>query len=224
MTSISGFSTRFDDLNAQISTAQTGHPLAATRVTLVGASKQQPEAVLREALAYGLRHFGENRVQEAQSKWPALREIYPDMQLRLIGPLQSNKAADAVALFDVIETLDRPKLALALAETMQKQRRHLPVLLQVNTGEEVQKAGIAPREVEALYRFATEECGLKVVGLMAVPPAEQAPAPHFALVRTLADGLGLRELSMGMSGDFATAIAFGATHVRLGTALFGSRN
>ena len=210
-------------LSARMAQAKAGAALAAPRVILVGASKQQPIEVLRQAMQSGLHHFGENRVQEAEEKWLPLRAEGAKAELRLIGPLQSNKARDAVRLFDVIETLDRPKLADALAEAMTKEGRALPCLIQVNTGEEAQKSGCLPQELEALYRHATETSGLKIIGLMCVPPAEKAPAPHFALLRALALQFGLSELSMGMSSDFETAIAFGATHVRLGTALFGSR-
>ncbi len=216
------FIPRIEALRLRMEAARFGHPLS-TDAVLVGASKGQPEVVLRAALEAGLSRFGENRVQEAEARWPALRVLYPHTELRLIGPLQSNKAADAVALFDVIETLDRPKLAEAMAEAMAKQGRRLPCLIQVNTGEEPQKSGVAPHNLEALLRHAREQAGLEVVGLMAVPPAEAAPAPHFAFLRERAREYGLAQLSMGMSGDFETAIAFGATHVRIGSALFGAR-
>jgi pyridoxal phosphate enzyme (YggS family) len=189
---------------------------------LIGASKSQPVTRLREALALGLRDFGENKVQEAAAKWPSLRAAYPDLRLHLIGPLQSNKAADAVALFDVIHSLDRPKLALALAAAMEKQGRRPSLLLQVNTGEEPQKAGVAPRDAAALLAYG-RGLELPIVGLMCVPPEGENPAPHFALLKKMADSFGVPELSMGMSGDFETAIRLGATMVRVGTALFGPR-
>jgi len=192
-------------------------------VTLVAVSKVQPEDRIEAALAAGQRVFGENRVQEAQGRWAGRRAAWPDLQLRLVGPLQTNKAKDAVRLFDVIETVDRPKLARALAEAMAATGRRLDCLLQVNTGEEPQKAGVIPRETEDLYRLCTEECGLAVRGLMCIPPVEEPPALHFALLADLAGRLGLPVLSMGMSDDFETAVRYGATHVRVGTALFGTR-
>lgn len=184
-------------------------------------SKLQPEDRVEAMLAAGQRVFGENRVQEAQARWRERRT--PDLQLRLIGPLQSNKAADAVALFDAIDTLDRPKLAAALADEIQKQGRSPEVLVQVNTGEEPQKAGIFPAEADAFIHAARTEYGLPVAGLMCIPPADEEPALHFALLAKIARRNGLSELSMGMSEDFETAIRFGATMVRVGSALFGAR-
>lgn len=174
-------------------------------------------------LATGQRVFGENRVQEAQARWSSRRARYPDLSLRLIGPLQSNKAADAVALFDVIESLDRPKLAATLADEVQKQGRSPQILIQVNTGEEAQKSGVAPLDADAFIKAAKDAYGLPVVGLMCIPPADEEPAMHFALLAKIAARNGLAELSMGMSDDFETAIRFGATHVRVGSALFGAR-
>lgn len=174
------------------------------------------------ALTLGVTEFGENRVQEAQEKWPALKAASPQVRLHLIGPLQSNKAAEAVALFDVIQTVDRPSLLAALAKEMAKQQRQPQLLVQVNTGEEPQKAGVAPKELPDLLAEAAR-LGLSITGLMCVPPHEQHPAPHFALLRKLAERHGLTELSMGMSGDMETAIRLGATMVRVGTALFGPR-
>jgi pyridoxal phosphate enzyme (YggS family) len=217
-------STRLSALQSLIAQAHVQATLAAPTVQLVAVSKQQPRALLEEVLSLGQRVFGENKVQEAQAHWAELRTHYTDIELRLIGPLQSNKAREAVQLFDIIETLDRPKIVDALAEAMAKEGKKLPCLIQVNTGEEPQKAGCLPRELEALYRHATETAGLNVVGLMAVPPADKAPAPHFAYLHARAKEFGLSQLSMGMSGDFETAIAFGATHVRIGTALFGERS
>jgi pyridoxal phosphate enzyme (YggS family) len=192
-------------------------------VALVAVGKKQPSERLVAALAAGHRLFGENRVQEAAGKFPALKADYPDLVLHLIGPLQTNKAAEAVALFDVIETLDRPKLARALAKEMAKSGRRPRLYVQVNTGEEPQKAGVAPTEADALVSYARDELGLPVVGLMCIPPVDDEPAPHFAFLREIARRNGLEVLSMGMSADFETAIRFGATHVRVGTAVFGPR-
>ncbi len=183
----------------------------------------QDEAKLKEALASGQRIFGENRVQEATGKWPALQALFPDIELRLIGPLQSNKAAEAVAHFDVIESVDRPKIAQALAAEIQKQGRTLRFLIQVNTGAEPQKAGILPDAADAFIRQCRDEFALPIEGLMCIPPASEAAAPHFALLARIARRNGLFVLSMGMSSDFEIAAQLGATHVRLGTALFGSR-
>jgi hypothetical protein len=174
-------------------------------------------------LALGHRVFGENRVQEAQGRWAARRQLHPDLELRLIGPLQTNKAADAVALFDVIETLDRPRLTAALAAAMARTGRRPRLYVQVNTGEEPQKAGVAPAEAGAFLAAIRRDHGLEPEGLMCIPPAGEPAAPHFALLADLAAAHGLAGLSMGMSGDFATAVAFGATHVRVGSALFGAR-
>lgn len=192
-------------------------------MVLTAVTKTQPPEALEVALAAGQRVFGENRVQEAQAHWADLRGSVPDLELRLIGPLQTNKAADAVALFDVIETVDREKLADALAAAADKAGRTLRVLVQVNTGAEPQKAGVPPEAADALIRHARDR-GLKVEGLMCIPPADEAAGPHFALLRRIARRNGLQTLSMGMSGDYPTAIRFGATHVRLGSALFGERN
>ena len=192
-------------------------------VTLTAVTKTQASEALEAALATGQRVFGENRVQEAQGHWADLRDRVPDLELRLIGPLQTNKAADAVALFDVVETLDRPKLADALATAAERAGRTLRVLVQVNTGAEPQKAGVPPEEADALVRYARDK-GLIVEGLMCIPPAAEAAGPHFALLRKIARRNGLGRLSMGMSGDYETAIRFGATHVRVGSALFGERN
>lgn len=196
---------------------------APESITLIAVSKQQPDDRVEAMLATGQRIFGENRVQEAEARWGARRVQYGDLQLRLIGPLQSNKAADAVALFNVIESLDRPKLAAALADEAQKQGRSPEVLIQVNTGEEPQKAGIAPRETDGFIKAARETYGLPVRGLMCIPPVDEEPAMHFALLAKIAARNGLTQLSMGMSDDFETAIRFGATHVRVGSALFGAR-
>ena len=194
-----------------------------SEIALIAVSKQQPDARIDGALEAGLRIFGENRVQEAQGRWQPRRPLFPDLELHLIGPLQSNKAGDAVALFDVIHTLDRPKIAHALKIEMDKQNRQLPCFIQVNTGDEPQKAGIAPKEVQEFYRLCRSEIGLDILGLMCIPPIDEEAAMHFALLKTLADKLSLPKLSMGMSGDYEEAIAFGATHIRVGSALFGAR-
>ena len=191
-------------------------------VTLTAVSKTQPPEAIDAALSAGMRVFGENRVQEAQTRWNDRRDGIAGLELRLIGPLQSNKAADAVALFDVIETLDRPKLADALAAAGARLGKPVRVLIQVNTGAEPQKAGVPPGEVAALLDYA-RAAGLSVEGLMCIPPADEAPGPHFALLRKIARRHGLEVLSMGMSGDYETAIRFGATHVRVGSSLFGER-
>ncbi len=196
------------------------HPAAQTR--LVAVSKTVDEAGIRAALAAGQRLFGENRVQEAMGKFPALRQDYPDLELHLIGPLQTNKVKEAVALFDCIETLDRARLAEALAAERDKSGKCPNLLVQVNTGEEPQKAGALPKETGALIAQA-RKLNLPVVGLMCIPPLDQDPAPHFGFLAKLARDNDLRELSMGMSGDFEMAIRFGATYVRVGTAIFGAR-
>ena len=191
---------------------------------LVAVSKRQPDDRIDAALAAGHRLFGENRVQEAQQRWTERRRDHPDLTLHLIGPLQTNKVAEAVALFDVIEVVDRPKLALALAREMAKQDRRLGCYIQVNTGEEPQKSGIPPAEADEFITFCRDECGLDVVGLMCIPPQDEEPAMHFALLRGIAARNGLAGLSMGMSGDFEEAVAFGATSVRVGSAIFGARD
>lgn len=191
-------------------------------VTLVAVSKTHPAASIAAALDAGQRCFGENRVQEALQKFPELRESHPDFELHLIGPLQSNKAAEAVAHFDVIQTVDREKIARALAKEMDKQGRRPACFLQVNTGEEPQKAGVVPGEVEALVELC-RSLDLPLRGLMCIPPLGEPPAPHFALLRKLAARHDLPLLSMGMSGDYETAVELGATHVRVGTAIFGER-
>jgi PLP dependent protein len=192
-------------------------------ITLVAVSKTQPEDRVRAALEAGHRVFGENRIQEAEARWSGLRPDYPDMTLHFIGHLQSNKAAEVVALCDVIESVDRPKLARSLAREMDRHGRHPPCFIQVNTGEEPQKGGVAPGEAAALLALCRDELKLDVIGLMCIPPFDQDPAPHFALLAKMARELGLRALSMGMSSDYETAVRLGATHVRVGTAIFGAR-
>lgn len=212
---------------AEIRSRIAGAALAWRRrpeeVTLVAVSKTHPAEAVEIALAAGQTVFGENRVQEAQGKFPALKARHPELELHLIGPLQSNKTKEAVALFDVIQSLDREKLAHALAAEIAKQNRRPALFVQVNTGEEPQKAGIAPRETDAFVALCRQQLKLNIAGLMCIPPAEENPAPHFALLREIARRNDIGALSMGMSGDFETAIQFGATHVRVGTAIFGSR-
>jgi pyridoxal phosphate enzyme (YggS family) len=192
-------------------------------VTLVAVSKTHPVESLEAALAAGQRVFGENRVQEAKAKWPALKERFPDIELHLIGPLQTNKIKEAVALFDVIQTVDRPMLARGLAEEMARTGRRPRCHVEVNTGAEPQKAGVVPEEVDGFLAACRDEYGLAVEGLMCIPPADEEPALHFALLSDLARRLGLPVVSMGMSGDYEVAVRFGATHVRVGTAIFGMR-
>ena len=196
---------------------------APEAIQLVAVSKTQPAEAIESALAAGQRCFGENRVQEAEHKFPGLRARFPDLTLHLIGPLQTNKAAAAVALFDVIETLDRPKLAKTLAKEMAKSGRRPACFIQVNTGEEDQKAGVKPADADAFIALARDELALPISGLMCIPPQNEAPALHFALLSEIAGRNGLAELSMGMSHDFETAIQLGATAVRVGTAIFGPR-
>jgi len=194
-------------------------------VQLVAISKTFGAESIRPVLAAGQRVFGENRVQEAKAKWPELRARYPDIELHLVGPLQTNKVKDAVELFDVIQTVDRTSLASELAKVIAKTGgRKLPrFFVQINTGEEPQKAGIAPCEADQFIHVCRAQHGLVIEGLMCIPPADEAPAPHFALTRKIAERNGLKLLSMGMSADFETAINLGATHVRVGSAIFGSR-
>ena len=192
-------------------------------VSLIAVSKTHPAEAVREALAAGHRTFGENRVQEAQAKWPALKAEFPDAALHLIGPLQTNKAADAVALFDAIQTVDREKLARILAQEIAKQGKRPDLFIQVNTGEEEQKAGVPPAEADAFIRLCRDELKLPIFGLMCIPPVDENPALHFALLADIAERNGLARLSMGMSADFETAVKLGATEVRVGTAIFGVR-
>jgi PLP dependent protein len=195
----------------------------AGTVKLIAVSKFHPVETIREALQAGQRLFGENRVQEAKNKFPALRAMYPDMGLHLIGPLQTNKADEAVKIFDVIETLDRPQLAAALSKSMQKTRRNIPCYIEVNIGHEPQKAGIPPDQLKEFLRLCRDEYGLGVAGLMCIPPQTEDPQPHFSALRRLAETHHLPHLSMGMSADFEIAIQEGATEIRVGTAIFGER-
>ncbi len=206
-----------------ISRAASDYGRDPSSITLVAVSKTFPSEAIEPVLAAGQRVFGENYVQETKAKWPALREHYPDVELHMIGPLQSNKAKEAVELFDVIHTLDRPSLAEALAKEMTKQGRKPRLLVQVNTGEEPQKGGVIPTEVDAFIEACRTQYGLEIEGLMCIPPAEDPPSPHFALLNIIAKRHGLKTLSMGMSADFDAAIQLGATHVRVGSAIFGAR-
>lgn len=214
---------RLEDITQRIATVAEKADREAGSVALVAVSKTFEADTIQLVIDCGQRIFGENRVQEAQGKWPALKEKTGGIELHLIGPLQSNKAADAVALFDVIETVDREKIARALADECKKQGRALRFYVQVNTGMEPQKAGIDPRETVAFVSMCRDELKLNVEGLMCIPPAEEYPGPHFALLAKLAKECGVEKLSMGMSGDFETAIEFGATSVRVGSAIFGTR-
>ena len=192
-------------------------------VTLIAVSKTFDATAIAPVIAAGQRVFGENRVQEAKAKWPGLMSAYPDIALHLIGPLQSNKAREAVALFDAIHSVDRPSICEALAKEIDSQKRQPELFVQLNTGEEPQKAGVAPGDADAFLAACREKYGLSIAGLMCIPPVNDAPAPHFALTAKIAARNGLTQLSMGMSADFAIAIQFGATHVRIGSAIFGTR-
>lgn len=214
---------RLNEVLSRIRTAERQSDRAEGSAQLVAVSKTFDAEAIRPVIAAGQRVFGENRVQEAQGKWPELKQETPGIELHLIGPLQSNKAADAVELFDVIETIDREKIARAVAEEMRRQGRTLRLYVQVNTGLEPQKAGIAPDETVAFVSLCRETIGIEIEGLMCIPPADENPGPHFALLAKLAAECGLERISMGMSGDFETAVAFGATSVRVGSAIFGTR-
>ena len=210
-------------VRSAISRAERDFGRESGSVQLVAVSKTVPAERILPALEEGQRAFGENYVQESAAKWPALRERFSDAELHLVGPLQSNKAREAVALFDVVHSLDRPPLASALAREMERQGRRPRVLVQVNTGEEPQKGGVPPAEADAFLAACRGPYGLAVEGLMCIPPAADLPSPHFALLATIAERNGLPVLSMGMSPDFEPAIQLGATHVRIGTAIFGAR-
>ncbi|UXS25194.1 YggS family pyridoxal phosphate-dependent enzyme [Agrobacterium tumefaciens] len=214
---------RLEDVRQRIGDVAEKSGRKPADVALVAVSKTFDAEAIQPVIDAGQRVFGENRVQEAQGKWPKLKEKTDAIELRLIGPLQSNKTADAVALFDVVESVDREKIARALAEECGKQGRSLRFYVQVNTGLEPQKAGIDPRETVAFVAFCRDELKLQVEGLMCIPPADENPGPHFALLAKLARECGLEKLSMGMSGDFETAVEFGATSVRVGSAIFGTR-
>lgn len=214
---------RYRNLYRQITASAIQAGRRADSVHLLAVSKNHPVERIRPLLAAGHRLFGENRVQEATAKWPVLREIFPDIELHLIGPLQTNKVQEAVALFDAIETLDRPKLAAALARTFAQSGRVLPCYVQVNIGREPQKSGILPEDSDAFLKSCRQDFDLPVRGLMAIPPIDHPPGPFFAALRAIAERNGIDILSMGMSDDFEQAIVYGATHVRLGTLLFGKR-
>jgi pyridoxal phosphate enzyme (YggS family) len=215
--------TRLDAVKGRIAEAAARAGRDPADVRLVAISKTFDAAAIEPVLEAGQRDFGENRVQEAQGKWPRLRGRFPDLRLHLVGPLQTNKVRDAVALFDVIHSLDRERLAGALAKEMARQGRPLSLFVQVNTGQEPQKAGIAPEKTVEFVERCRDAHGLVIEGLMCIPPLEDDPAPHFEMLRRLAEGLDLPSLSMGMSADFETAIEHGATHVRVGSAIFGER-
>jgi len=211
------------DILARIAAARKKAVAPAPSTTLIAVTKTHEADAIRPVLDAGHRVFGENRVQEAMGKWPALRAAYRDIELHLIGPLQSNKTREAVETFDAIHSLDRPKLAHALKAELEKSNKSPTLFIQVNTGEEPQKAGIAPQDTAAFIALCRDELRLPVKGLMCIPPNNENPAPHFGLLQKLARENSLPLLSMGMSGDFESAIKFGATHVRVGSAIFGER-
>ena len=211
------------EVMARIATCAATAGRAGDDITLVAVGKAHGAQRMRAALTAGQRVFGENRVQEAEAKWPRLKAEFPGVQLHLVGPLQTNKVKQAVALFDVIESVDRPKLARALAREMAESGRRLPCYIEVNTGEEPQKAGVMPAGAEAFVELCVAELGLPVAGLMCIPPFDEEPSLHFALLADIARRGGLTGLSMGMTADYETAVRLGATHVRIGTAIFGER-
>ena len=214
---------RLAEISGRIAEAARASGRSPSDVTLVAVSKTHGADRVRELLEVGHRVFGENRVQEAEGKFPELKAAWPDLELHLIGPLQTNKARDAVALFDVIQSVDRDRLAAALVKEMERLGRRPACYIQVNTGEEPQKAGILPKDVDAFVALCRDEYKLPVVGLMCIPPVDEEPALHFALLAKMAARNGLAKLSMGMSADYETAVRMGATHVRVGSALFGNR-
>lgn len=214
---------RLAEVQGRIKAAEKTAGRSLGEAQLVAVSKTFEVEDIRPVIAAGQRIFGENRVQESQAKWPILKQETSDIELHLIGPLQSNKAAEAVALFDVIETVDREKIAAALAREMTSQGRKPRLYVQVNIGLEPQKAGIVPKDTAAFLRYCREDLSLAIEGLMCIPPADDHPGPYFALLRKLAEENGIAKLSMGMSGDFETAVQFGATSVRVGSAIFGAR-
>src|SRR6478735_231463 len=214
---------RLNEVRSKVGAAERDAGRQAHTVQLVAVSKTFEADTIRLAIEAGQRIFGENRVQESQGKWPELKAETPGIELHLIGPLQSNKAAEAVALFDVIETVDREKIARAIAVEMKRQGKALRLYVQVNTGLEPQKAGIAPDDTVAFVELCRKELGLAIEGLMCIPPADENPGPHFALLAKLAKQCGVEKLSMGMSSDYEIAVAFGATSVRVGSAIFGAR-
>jgi pyridoxal phosphate enzyme (YggS family) len=213
-----------DRVRAEIARACADAGRDPSSVTLVAIAKTFGAAAIKPVIAAGQRTFGENRVQEAKAKWPPLIARHGTIELHLVGPLQSNKAKEAIALFHAIHSLDRPSLAAALAKEITRQGRRPTLFVEVNTGAEPHKSGVLPRETDAFIALCRERHGLEIAGLMCIPPANEAPAPHFALTAKIARRNGLSLLSMGMSADFTTAIGFGATHVRIGTAIFGARD
>ena len=215
--------TRLASIHSRIATAALGIGRDPASVHLVAVSKTFEAGAIEPVLEAGQRLFGENRVQEAKGKWPALRERYRDVELHLIGPLQSNKAREAVALFDAIHTIDRPKIARVIAEEMARAGKKLKLFVEVNTGEEPQKAGVMPKEAAAFVAMCRDELKIEIAGLMCIPPVDEEPAVHFAFLAKLAREAGVSELSMGMSADFETAVELGATYVRVGSAIFGGR-
>ena len=214
---------RLREIEARIGAAAKRQGRNSSDVTLIAVTKTFSADAIRPVIAAGQRHFGENRVQEAKAKWPALKALTSGIILHLIGPLQSNKVREAVELFDAIHSIDREKIARAVAEEMKRQGRQLKLFVQVNTGEEPQKAGVMPRDAVAFVTMCRAQLGLGIAGLMCIPPVEEEPAVHFAFLRKLAGEAGVTGLSMGMSDDFETAVEFGATHVRVGSAIFGGR-
>jgi pyridoxal phosphate enzyme (YggS family) len=224
MDSYSHVAANLAEVKARIAAQAKAWQRAADDVHLVAVGKTHPAEAIEAALIAGHRLFGENRVQEAAAKFPALRARHPDLKLHLIGPLQTNKIRQAIETCDAIETLDRDKLAQGIATELAKSARRIDLFIQVNTGEEEQKAGVPPRDADDFIRRCREEYALPVVGLMCIPPAAEHPAPHFALLGEIAKRHGLTQLSMGMSGDYELAIQMGATHVRVGTAIFGARD
>ncbi len=212
------------EICARIETAAKHTGRSADEVSLIAVAKRQPPDRIDALLQAGHRVFGENRVQEAADKWPTLKRAYPDVELHMVGPLQSNKAADAIALFDVIHSIDRMKLARKVAEEIAAAQRDPELFVQINTGEEPQKSGVMPRQADEFIRQCREELQLRISGLMCLPPIDEEASLHFALLAKIARRNGVENLSMGMSGDFETAIIFGATHIRVGTALFGDRD
>lgn len=224
MTTFDHVAANLAEVKARIATAARAWGRTAAEVQLVAVSKTHPTEAVMAALAAGHRVFGENRVQEAAAKFPALRTQFPDLKLHLIGPLQTNKIRQAVETCDAIESVDRDKLAQGLAAELAKHGKALDLFIQINIGEEPQKAGVLPLEADEFIRRCREDYRLPIVGLMCIPPADQHAAPYFALLAKIAARHGLMRLSMGMSGDYELAIQFGATHVRVGTAIFGTRN
>jgi hypothetical protein len=220
---VSAIADNITEIRAQIDAAARGVDRDPATVALIAVSKKQPDARVQAALDAGHRVFGENRVQEAQGRWTERRQQVPDLELHLVGALQSNKAKEAVELFDAIHSVDRESVAKALAKEIAKQGQRPALFVQINTGEEAQKAGIAPGDADAFIAWCRDELDLLIVGMMCLPPVDEDPAPHFALLAKIAARNDLPKLSMGMSGDYETAVQLGATHVRVGSALFGAR-